>query len=75
MSIKAAAFVSDDARAAAVSGGFVTVREAEEFLSLSRAKIYALMDAGELRYAKFGRSRRLPWADLRMFAAESLVGA
>ena len=53
--------------------GFATVPESARFLRLSRGKLYQLMDAHELAYAKFGRSRRIPWAALREFAERSLV--
>lgn len=58
----------------AVNEGFVSVSEASRFLSLSRATLYKLMDSGELTFAKFGKSRRLPWAALKEFAAKSMVG-
>jgi len=57
-----------------VDDGFATVRNAEKFLGLCRAKIYHLMDAGEIRYAKFGKSRRIPWVALREYATRCLVG-
>ena len=56
-------------------GGFATVPQAAAFLGLSRTTIYNLMDNGSLRYAKFGKSRRVPWAALRSFGASRLVGA
>ena len=43
------------------------VADAAQFLALSRSKLYAMMDAGELPYVKIGRSRRIstrrswPW--------------
>jgi excisionase family DNA binding protein len=58
----------------AVEGGFVTVTEAAAYLSLCRAKIYQIMDAGELRYAKFGKSRRIPRQALQEYARRCLVG-
>lgn len=54
--------------------GFVTVSEAAKFLSLSRAKIYLMMDAGELRFAKFGKSRRIPRRALLELAERAVVG-
>ena len=54
--------------------GFATVVEAAKFLNVSRAKVYQMMDAGELIYAKFGKSRRLPLRALREFAEKALVG-
>jgi excisionase family DNA binding protein len=53
--------------------GFVTVAQAAEYLNLSRATVYALMDSGELAYAKFGRSRRIPRRALMDYAGRSLV--
>lgn len=55
-----------------VAEGLATVKQAEQFLSVSRAKVYSLMDAGELRYAKLGKSRRIPWQALREYAANCL---
>jgi excisionase family DNA binding protein len=57
----------------AVDEGFASVAEASKFLSLSRATLYKLMDCGELAYAKFGRSRRLPWAALKEYAAKAMI--
>jgi excisionase family DNA binding protein len=37
----------------------VKVTEAAEMLAISRAAVYVLMDRGELRYVKLGRSRRI----------------
>ena len=59
----------------AVSEGFASLREAAEYLCLCRATLYKLMDGGELAYARFGRSRRVPWAALKEFAAKSLTPA
>jgi excisionase family DNA binding protein len=59
----------------AVQDGLASVADASRFLSVSRSKLYALMDAGELRYASIGRCRRIPWGVLRAFAARCLVGA
>jgi excisionase family DNA binding protein len=58
-----------------IGEGFVGVEDAMEFLGLCRASIYKHMDAGELAYAKFGRSRRIPKRALHEFAAKALVVA
>ena len=63
------------AKPAMVADGFVDVAEAGRFLDLSRATIYALMDKGDLAYAKFGKSRRIPRAALRDYAGRCLVGS
>jgi excisionase family DNA binding protein len=54
--------------------GFATVSQGAEYLGLSRAKLYQLMDARELQYAKFGKSRRIPWRALREYGERCLVG-
>jgi excisionase family DNA binding protein len=56
-----------------VSDGFATIPEAAKYLNLSRAKVYLMMDVGELKYAKFGRSRRIPWRALKEYAQQNLV--
>lgn len=43
-----------------LSERLIDVQEASHFLSLSRTKLYGLMDKGELEYVKIGRSRRIP---------------
>jgi excisionase family DNA binding protein len=62
-----------DACAELIADGFARVPEAAEFLGVSRAKIYAMMEAGELAYAKFGRSRRVPRRALKELAAAAVV--
>ncbi len=58
-----------------IADGLATLDEASKFLRISRAKLYGLMDAGELRYCKIGKCRRIPWSEVRRCAAEALVGA
>jgi excisionase family DNA binding protein len=53
--------------------GFVPVLVAAEFLSLSRASVYNLMDAGELPSAKFGKARRIRKSDLRAYAERCIA--
>jgi excisionase family DNA binding protein len=57
----------------AVAEGFASLTEAGNYLSLSRATLYKLMDGNELAYARFGRARRIPWTSLKAFAAKALV--
>jgi excisionase family DNA binding protein len=57
-----------------VEDGLVTVAQAAEFLSLSRATVYTLMDRGELPFAKIGRSRRIPRRAVVELAAQHLRG-
>jgi excisionase family DNA binding protein len=58
-----------------VADGFDAVVEAAKFLGLSRAYVYQLMDSGELRYAKFGRARRIPRRELLAYARRCMVAA
>jgi excisionase family DNA binding protein len=75
--------VGEEMRAGAEAGeetdvlddGFLTVGEVAEVLRLSRAKIYGMMDAGELPFAKFGKSRRVPRRAVRELAERSMVAA
>jgi excisionase family DNA binding protein len=46
-----------------------------KFLSLSRSKVYKLMDDGELPFVKLGKSRRIRWADVLKLVERNLVGA
>ena len=57
-----------------VADGLLTVRETAAFLHLSRSKIYELMDAGILCFAKLGRSRRIPRRAVIELAARQLQG-
>jgi excisionase family DNA binding protein len=60
-------------RASVIEDGFADVGEAAEYLGLSRAFVYRLMDSGDLEYAKFGCARRIPWQALRAYAERCLV--
>jgi excisionase family DNA binding protein len=53
--------------------GLVTVPAAARFLQLSRAKVYTMMDEGELPFHKFGRSRRISRRALAELVEKSLV--
>jgi excisionase family DNA binding protein len=64
---------SDPADRGISDDGFVTVIEAADFLKVSRAKVYAMMDGQELVYAKFGKSRRIPRRALLELAEKSMV--
>lgn len=57
-----------------VEDGFLRVAQAADFLCVSRAKLYALMDSGELKFCKFGKSRRVPRRALRAYAERCMVG-
>ena len=57
-----------------VQDGLVTVVDAMRFTGLSRTTIYALMETGQLAYAKIGRARRIPRRALVELAATNLRG-
>lgn len=50
------------------------VAEAAQFLALSRSKLYAMMDAGELEYVKIGRSRRISTAAILAVVETNRIG-
>jgi excisionase family DNA binding protein len=54
--------------------GLASVKEAEQFLSLSRSTVYGLMDKGELWYVKLGKSRRIPWEAIEELVRKNTVG-
>jgi excisionase family DNA binding protein len=51
----------------------MTIDEVAQFLRIGKSKIYGLMDAGLIRFAKFGKSRRIPRAEVERYAAQSIV--
>ncbi|MCC6492306.1 MAG: helix-turn-helix domain-containing protein [Pirellulales bacterium] len=51
----------------------ITVPEAAELLSLSRSKVYLLMDGGTLPYIRIGRTRRVRLNDLRKLITDNVV--
>ena len=57
-----------------VSDGLLSVAAAAAFLSVSRSKLYEMMDGGLLPYVKLGRSRRVPRRALVELAAGGLRG-
>jgi len=57
-----------------VADGLFTVAEAASFLRLSRSNLYVLMERGELRFVKIGRSRRIPRRAVIALAARGLSG-
>lgn len=66
--------ITDDKRLELVAAGLMSIPQVEEFLSLSRSKLYALMDRGTLPFVKVGRSRRIPRRAVLEFAAAHLSG-
>lgn len=54
--------------------GNATIIEAAEFLRLSKATVYILMDRGDLTYCRFGRARRIPWRELVRFSEAAMIG-
>ena len=57
-----------------VADGLLTINECAAFLRISRSKVYQLMDAGVLSYAKLGRSRRIPQRAVIDVAAQAIRG-
>jgi excisionase family DNA binding protein len=55
--------------------GLIRVADAVRFLSVSRSKLYQLMDARKLAYLKLGRSRRIPRSELTRLINENMVSA
>lgn len=55
------------------TGGLQTVQAVAEFLSLSRSKVYQLMERGELPYVKLGKSRRVRWSDVLQLVDQNIV--
>ena len=51
-----------------------TVAAVAKHLSLSRSKLYQLMDSGRLPYVKLGRCRRIRWSDVEALVQQSIVG-
>ncbi|GII67364.1 hypothetical protein Skr01_74490 [Sphaerisporangium krabiense] len=51
----------------------LTVSEAVEALSISRAKLYQLMNSGAVPYLHIDRSRRVPVAGLEAYIAGLLT--
>jgi excisionase family DNA binding protein len=56
-----------------VSKLLLTVPEAGATLSISRAKLYQLMNAGAIPYLHIDRSRRIPLAALEAYIADRLA--
>lgn len=50
------------------------VPEVAKYLSLSRSKIYQLMESGSLPYVRFGRCRRIRWSDVQALVEQSRIG-
>jgi excisionase family DNA binding protein len=50
------------------------VPEAARFLSISRSKLYEMMDKGELAYVKLGRCRRIRRRELTDLVSRKLRG-
>ncbi|MEW6457622.1 MAG: helix-turn-helix domain-containing protein [Bacillota bacterium] len=62
-----------DIRRELAADGFMSVHEAELFSGLKKSKLYALMAAGELPYARIGAARRIPKRALIEFLARNIV--
>ncbi|OAI41759.1 hypothetical protein AYO40_02345 [Planctomycetaceae bacterium SCGC AG-212-D15] len=47
--------------------GLARIPEIVDYLRLSRATVYRLMDRGHLGYVKIGKARRLEWSEVFRF--------
>ena len=66
--------MSEEEKINLVNGGLLTVKEAAAMAKLSRATLYLVMDRGEPKYCKLGKSRRIPRNALMEYLASNLVG-
>jgi excisionase family DNA binding protein len=55
------------------NSSLVRIPEAAQILALSRSKLYLMMDAGDLPYVKFGKSRRILRTELQKLVERNLV--
>lgn len=67
------AITKRQSQASAEVSSLRTVAAVAEYLSLSRSKIYELMNCGELPFAKIGKSRRVRWEDVLKLVEKSMV--
>ena len=51
------------------------VPEVAAALTISRSKIYQMMDSGELPFVKLGGSRRIRWSDVEKLVNKNTHGA
>jgi excisionase family DNA binding protein len=58
-----------------IDGSLHRVTKVAAFLGLSRSKVYAMMDAGQLPFVKFGKSRRIRWSDVQKLIDDNTVSA
>ena len=49
------------------------IGEVARYLSLSRSKVYQMMDAGELPYVKLGKSRRVRWPEVLELVEQNTI--
>jgi excisionase family DNA binding protein len=56
-----------------VESQLIRVTEVARHLSLSRSKIYQMMDRGELPYVKLGKSRRVRWPDVERLVEQNTI--
>ena len=55
------------------NGGLRPVGAVAAFLSISRSKVYQLMEAGDLPYVKLGKSRRVRWDDVLKLVEQNMI--
>jgi excisionase family DNA binding protein len=54
-------------------GGLAKVTAVAEFLAVSRSKVYAMMDSGDLAYVKLNKSRRVPWSAVHALVEQNTI--
>jgi excisionase family DNA binding protein len=64
----------DNRKQAETTPKLVTVEEAGRTLAMSRASVYKLMDCGDLKWLKLGRSRRILAESIIALIEKNLVG-
>jgi excisionase family DNA binding protein len=55
--------------------GLRRVPDVAQYLSLSRSKVYQMMENGSLTYVKLGKSRRIPWDAVLKLIESNTIGA
>jgi excisionase family DNA binding protein len=65
----------DEMQAQNRENALATVKEAAQFLHVSIAKLYLMMNAAEINYIKLGKCRRIPWSALEELVQRCTMAA
>jgi excisionase family DNA binding protein len=63
------------AQAEATMDRFLKIDEVAQYLGLGRSKVYQLIASGDIKSARFDRSRRVPLSAVVEFTKRAMVGA